>query len=81
MLPESMKKPLWLVPVCIADITIGLFLLLAVTLPGFTPDLKEKAERRGLTGLLLAAAAINIAGPIGALWYHCRTSAHTGGSQ
>ena len=81
MLPESMKKPVWLAPVCIADITIGVFLFLVVALPGFTPDLKEKAHRRGLTGFILVIAGINIAGPIAALWYHCRTSERAGGSQ
>lgn len=74
MLPVTMKKPVWLVPVCVVDITIGLFLLLVVTLPGFTLDLKEKAARRGLTEFILVVAAINIAGPIGALWYHCHAS-------
>lgn len=74
MLPTSMKKPVWLAPVCVADITLGLFLLLAVTSPWLTPDLKEKAARRGLTVILLAISAINILGPVAALWYHCRVS-------
>lgn len=81
MLPITMKKPLWLVPLCILDITIGLFLLLAVTTTWFAPDLKEKAERRGMTGFAVIAALINIAGPITALWYHCRESERTGGGE
>lgn len=74
MLPTTMKKPVWLAPLCVADITLGLFLLFLVTVPGFAPDLKEKASRRGLTAFLLAAASINIVGPVAALWYHCRES-------
>lgn len=74
MLPITMKKPVWLVPVCIVDITIGIFLLLVIAAPGFTPDLKEKAARRGLTAFMVAVAGINIVGPITALWFHCRES-------
>lgn len=76
MLPTTMKKPVWLAPLCIADITLGLFLLLVVAVPGFSSELREKAARRGLTAFLAAAAGINIVGPIAALWYHCRESAH-----
>jgi|GEM_PF-3871473 len=74
MLPTTMRKPVWLAPICVIDLTLGLFLLIVITLPGFTPDLKEKAARRGLTALILAVAGINIIGPIAALWYHCRAS-------
>jgi len=85
MLPITMRKPVWLAPVCVADITLGLFLLLVVAAPGFTPDLKEKADRRGLTVFILIVAGINIVGPVAALWYHCRESkradrGQTGGS-
>lgn len=80
MLPITMKKPVWLVPLCILDLTIGLFLLLVVATSWFAPDLKDKTDRRGLTGLVYFIAVTNIVMPTFALWYHCRVSAR-GGNQ
>jgi len=74
MIPITMRKPVWLVPICISNLTIGLFLLLAIVVPGFTPDLREQAIRNGIITLIFAAAVINIIGPVMALAYHCRAS-------
>ncbi|TSK09133.1 MAG: hypothetical protein FPO08_07520 [Geobacter sp.] len=82
MLPITMKKPVWLVPMCILDLTIGLFLLLVVGTSWFAPDLRDKAERRGLTGLVFLIAIANVAMPTVALWYHCRVGGEeSGGDQ
>lgn len=74
MLPITIKKPVWLVPLCILDLTIGLFLLLVVASSWFAPDLKDKADRRGLIGFIYMISFVNIAGPTVALWYHCKAS-------
>lgn len=69
MIPKSMKKPVWLVPVCIASLTLGIFLILTVS-TGFAPDLRDRADSRGGIGFLLLAGVLNILGPIGCLLYH-----------
>lgn len=78
MVPISMKKPVWLTLVCVADLTMGLFLMVVITAPGFAPELRERVAHRGLTGFIFAIAATNIFGPIAALWYHCRASERSG---
>jgi len=64
-----MRKPVWLVPVCIASLTVGIFLLLIVS-TGFDPELRDRADSRGGTGFLFLVGALNVLGPIACLMYH-----------
>jgi hypothetical protein len=74
MIPKTMRKPVWLVPLCISDLTLGLLFLLVITVPEFTPEMRERAVRHGVTWLIFGIAAINITAPVTALLFHCRAS-------
>ena len=70
MIPESMKKPFWLVPVSILSVTCGMFLMTVYLVPEFAPHMYEKMFRRGLYVAAPWVAFINIVIPVFALWFH-----------
>lgn len=76
-IPQDMKEPKWLMPVCILTFTIGVFLLTVLSTE-LAPETKERAASRGLTQLLCVLAILNIASPIAALFYFCAQQDSTG---
>lgn len=70
MIPESMKRPFWLVPVSILSVTGGMFFLAVYFFPEFSPHLRENMFRRGLHVAAPWVAFINIVIPVFALWFH-----------
>ena len=69
-IPDGMKEPRWLAPLCVVTFTIGVFILTLLTTE-LAPDIRERATARGLAEFLTAIAILNIASPIAALFYFC----------
>jgi hypothetical protein len=70
MIPKSMKKPVWLAPTCIMNLTTGIFLLLVYLCPDFAPRLHENMFRRGVYIIMPVISGVSILAPIFCLWYH-----------
>lgn len=70
MIQESMKRPIWLVPVSILSVAGGMFFTTVYFIPGFAPHLHENMFRRGLHVVAPWVAFINIAIPVFGLWFH-----------
>lgn len=76
-IPDGMKEPRWLAPLCAVTFTIGVFILTLLTTE-LAPDIRERATARGLAQLLAAIAILNIASPIAALFYYCAQPGNPG---
>jgi len=76
-IPDGMKEPRWLTPLCAVTFTIGVFILTLLTTE-LAPDISERATARGLAEFLTAIAILNIATPIAALFYYCVHQDNTG---
>ncbi|MBU5636557.1 hypothetical protein KOM00_07380 [Geomonas sp. Red69] len=70
LIPEDMKEPKWMMPVCILTFTIGIFLLTVLSTE-LVPEMRGRAASRGLTQFLAAIAILNVASPIAVLYYYC----------
>lgn len=76
MTPSILKKPVWLVPLLVFCLSMGMFLNAVMFIPGFNPSLQD-----GLTGKNLLIPAILcsfmcIAIPVVSLWYGVYMETH-----
>lgn len=69
LIPQTMKRTVWLFPLCIMGVTLGIFMLLFAH-TDMDPELSDRISRRGGTEFCTFFGLLNILCPVWLLWFH-----------
>ena len=68
MIPDNLKVPFWLIPACILSMTVGLYLIIVLIIPGFNPYLMGRLEAMGFVPIAVGSGLLCFSLPILLLW-------------
>jgi len=77
MIPNSMREPKFMLPLCVVEFVSAMFFLAVLLLPNFAPEMRDLVERRGAIALLYGIVAQGILIPVGTLWFFSRNPEYT----